>query len=109
MTLPAPNFRLDGQTALVTGASRGIGLAAAVALAQAGANVTLVARSEDELAAACKDIQKHGGKADYAVMDVTDAAAVTSMIDARGPFNILVNNAGINRPKPLVEIGRAHV
>ena len=53
MNLPAPDFRLDGKSALVTGASRGIGLAAAVALAQAGATVTLAARSEDELAAAC--------------------------------------------------------
>lgn len=103
-TLPAPNFRLDGQTALITGAGRGIGLAAAVALAQAGAKVTLAARSEDELAAACKDINAQGGKADYAVMDVTDAAAVTTMIESRGPFNVLVNNAGINRPKPLVEV-----
>lgn len=104
MTLPAPNFRLDGKTALVTGASRGIGLASAVALAQAGASVTLAARSEDELAAACKDIQAHGGQADYVVLDVTDSAAVTSMIASRGPFNILVNNAGMNRPKLLVDV-----
>ena len=104
MNLPAPNFRLDGQTALVTGASRGIGLAAAVALAQAGARVTLAARSEDELAAACQDINAQGGKADYAVLDVTDSAAVTKLIDTRGPFNVLVNNAGINRPKLLVDV-----
>jgi len=104
MTFPAPNFRLDGKSALVTGASRGIGLAAAVALAQAGAKVTLAARSEDELAAACKDIHANGGKADYAVIDVTDAAAVDAMVAARGPFHVLVNNAGMNRPKPLVEV-----
>ena len=104
MTLPAPNFRLDGQSALVTGASRGIGLAAAVALAQAGAAVTLAARSEDELAAACKDIHTQGGKADYVVTDVTDPAAVDAMVTARGPFHILVNNAGMNRPKPLVDV-----
>ena len=104
MSLPAPNFRLDGQTALVTGASRGIGLAAAVALAQAGAAVTLAARSEDELAAACQDIHAQGGKADYVVIDVTDSAAVTRMIDSRGPFNVLVNNAGMNRPKLLVDV-----
>jgi len=104
MTFPAPNFRLDGKSALVTGASRGIGLAAAVALAQAGAKVTLAARSEDELAAACKDIHANGGKADYVVIDVTDAAAVDAMVAARGPFHVLVNNAGMNRPKPLVEV-----
>ena len=104
MSFPAPNFRLDGKSALVTGASRGIGLAAAVALAQAGAHVTLAARSEDELAAACKDIHANGGKADYAVIDVTDAGAVDAMVAARGPFHVLVNNAGMNRPKPLVDV-----
>jgi NADP-dependent 3-hydroxy acid dehydrogenase YdfG len=104
VTLSAPNFRLDGKSALVTGASRGIGLAAAVALAQAGAAVTLAARSEDELATACKDIHANGGKADYVVIDVTDANAIENMVSARGPFHILVNNAGMNRPKPLVEV-----
>ncbi len=104
MNLPPPNFRLDGQSALVTGASRGIGLAAAVALAQAGAKVTLAARTEDALSAACKDINARGGKADYVVIDVTDAAAIDAMVDAQGPFHVLVNNAGMNRPKPLVEV-----
>lgn len=104
MTLTAPNFRLDGKSALVTGASRGIGLASAVALAQAGARVTLVARSEDELAAACKDIHASGGQADYVVLDVTDSAAVSKMIAAKGPFHVLVNNAGMNRPKLLVDV-----
>ncbi len=104
MTLPAPNFRLDGQSALVTGASRGIGLAAAVALAQAGATVTLAARSEDELAAACKDINAHGGKADYVVIDVTDVNAIDQLVASRGPFHVLVNNAGMNRPKLLVDV-----
>ncbi len=104
MTLPAPNFRLDGQSALVTGASRGIGLAAAVALAQAGARVTLAARTEHELIAACQDIHASGGQADYVVIDVTDAAAIDAMVETRGPFHVLVNNAGMNRPKPLVEV-----
>ncbi len=104
MTLPAPNFRLDGQSALVTGASRGIGLAAAVALAQAGARVTLAARTEHELVAACRNIHASGGHADYVVIDVTDAAAIDAMVEARGPFHVLVNNAGMNRPKPLVEV-----
>ena len=104
MSFSTPDFRLDGKSALVTGASRGLGLAAAVALAQQGARVTLAARSEDELAAACKDIRASGGQADYAVIDVTDAAAVDQLVTARGPFNILVNNAGMNRPKPLTEV-----
>ncbi len=103
-SFPAPNFRLDGKKALVTGASRGIGLAAAVALAQAGAHVTLAARSKDELAAACKDITASGGHADFVVLDVTDSAAVDHLITNQGPFHVLVNNAGMNRPKPLVEV-----
>ena len=58
----APDFRVDGKRALVTGASRGLGLAAAAALAQAGAVVTLAARSEPELRAACEQIGAAGGQ-----------------------------------------------
>lgn len=100
----APNFRINGQRALVTGASRGVGLAAAVALAQAGAAVTLVARSESELKSVCAEMQAEGAKCDYLVLDVTDSQAVNKQLGARGPFQILVNNAGMNRPKPLVEL-----
>ena len=100
----APNFRIDGQRALVTGASRGVGLAAAVALAQAGAAVTLVARSESELKSVCAEMQAEGTKCDYLVLDVTDSQAVNKQLGARGPFQILVNNAGINRPKELVQL-----
>lgn len=100
----APNFRIDGQRALVTGASRGVGLAAAVALAQAGAVVTLVARAESELKSVCAEIQTDGGQCDYLVLDVTDSQAVNEKIAARGPFQILVNNAGMNRPKELIQL-----
>ena len=100
----APNFRINGQRALVTGASRGVGLAAAVALAQAGAAVTLVARSESELKSVCAEMQAEGANCDYLVLDVTDSQAVNKQLGARGPFQILVNNAGLNRPKPLVEL-----
>ena len=103
--LPAtPSFRVDGQRALVTGASRGIGFAAAAALAHAGAEVTLVARSDAELQAACARIRSAGGACHALVLDVTDSSAVTQQLSARGPFHILVNNAGMNRPKPLVEL-----
>lgn len=100
----APNFRINGQRALVTGASRGVGLAAAVALAQAGAAVTLVARSESELKSVCAEMQAEGAKCDYLVLDVTDSQAVNKQLGARGPFQILVNNAGMNRPKELVQL-----
>ena len=100
----APNFRVDGKRALVTGANRGIGLTAATALAQAGATVTLVARTESDLRAACGEITAAGGHCDYLVLDVVDSHAVTAQISQRAPFQILVNNAGMNRPKPLIDL-----
>ncbi|WP_392388493.1 SDR family NAD(P)-dependent oxidoreductase [Cupriavidus campinensis] len=102
--LPAfTGFRLDGKRALVTGGGRGLGLAAAVALAQAGAEVTLAARSGAELEAACAAIRAQGARADFMVLDVTDPTAVKRAISSRPPFQILVNNAGMNRPKLLTE------
>jgi len=102
--LPAfTGFRLDGKRALVTGGGRGLGLAAAGALAQAGAEVTLAARSGAELEAACAAIRAQGARADFMVLDVTDPAAVKRAISSRPPFQILVNNAGMNRPKLLTE------
>jgi len=99
-----PSFSLAGKTALVAGGGRGIGLAAGVALAQAGASVTLAARSERELAQACEGINAAGGISSYLVLDVRDPQAVSEHIAARGPFDILVNSAGVNRPKPLIEM-----
>lgn len=101
---PLPHFRLEGRQALVTGASRGIGLAAAAALAGAGAEVTLVARSEPDLESACAAIRARGGLCDALVLDVTDPAAVDSALAQRGPFQVLVNNAGMNRPLALAEL-----
>lgn len=105
----APNFRVDGKRALVTGASRGIGLAAATALAQAGASVTLVARNELELRTACDEINAAGGLADCLVLDVVNSHAVTELLAQKEPFQILVNNAGMNRPKPLVDLEDADI
>ena len=104
MTAPrTPSSRLDGRRALVTGAGRGIGLAAAHALAQAGAVVTLAARSLDELRAAADAIAADGGKADVLVLDVTEPAAVRQAVAAAGPFQVLVNSAGTNRPALITE------
>ncbi len=100
----APSFRLDGKRALVTGAGRGIGLAAAGALADAGAHVTLVARTAGEIEVAAAGIRARGQKADALVLDVTDLATMQQAIDRAAPFDILVNNAGTNRPKPLLEV-----
>ena len=99
----SPGFRVDGKRALITGAGRGLGLAAATALAQAGAAVTLAARSEDELRSACQAITEQGGQADFLVLDVTNAQAVATAIAQRPSFHVLVNNAGMNRPKALVD------
>ena len=101
MTLPrTPSFRIDGRRALVTGAGRGIGLAAGAALAEAGAEVTLVARTAAEVEAAAREMAGAG----WAAFDVLDAAAVSAFFADRGAFDILVNNAGTNRPKPLWDV-----
>jgi NAD(P)-dependent dehydrogenase (short-subunit alcohol dehydrogenase family) len=105
MELPAaPSFRLDGKRALVSGAGRGIGLAAAAALAAAGAEVTLAARGRGEIEEAAAAIRALGHAAEPLVLDVTDLAATRAAIAAREPFNILVNNAGTNRPAPFVDV-----
>jgi NAD(P)-dependent dehydrogenase (short-subunit alcohol dehydrogenase family) len=99
-----PSFRLDGKRALVTGGGRGIGLAAASALAQAGAHVTLAARTKAEIEAAAQAIRARGDKAEALVLDVTDVEAVRTAITSAEPFNILVNNAGGNRPAFLMDV-----
>jgi len=98
-----PSFRLDGKRAVVTGASRGIGLAAAAALAEHGAEVTLVARSEADISAVADAINLAGGKADYATLDVTDITAVNQFFESSAPYSILINNAGTNRVGPMYE------
>lgn len=100
----APSFRLDGRRALVTGGGRGIGLAAASALAEAGAQVTLAARSKVEVEAAAAAIRARGLKADSLVLDVTDVEAARRAVAATEPFQILINNAGMNRPAYLPDV-----
>jgi NAD(P)-dependent dehydrogenase (short-subunit alcohol dehydrogenase family) len=99
-----PSFRLDGRRALVTGAGRGIGRAAAAALADAGAHVVLASRTLAELRALADAIIEVGGSAEALVLDVTDVAATQTAIAAQPAFDILVNNAGTNRPAPLLEV-----
>ena len=103
---------LDDRVALVTGGSRGIGAAAALALAQAGANVAVNYRCRNEEAEkVCSAIRASGRHAISVPADVSKSAAVAEMI-ARvqtelGPVGILVNNAGIARPQPLDQIREA--
>jgi len=101
---PFASFRLDGKRALVTGAGRGIGLTAAAALANAGAHVTLAARTTKEIEEAAEAIRARGQKADALTLDVTDIAGVRQALAAHEPYQILVNNAGMNRPKMLPDV-----
>ena len=104
MKLPrTPSFRLDGRRALVTGASSGIALGAAAALAEAGAEVTLVARRMAELVEVRDAISAAGGKATAVALDITDLAAMTAALAAVGPFDVLVNSAGLARHAPALD------
>lgn len=106
ITLPrTPSFNLNGRRALVTGAGRGIGLAAAAALGEAGAHVMLVARSLGEIEAAAHAIIGAGGQADATTLDVLDLDAVATFFNGQPAFDIVVNNAGTNRPKPIMDVG----
>lgn len=98
-----PSFRLDGKHALVAGASSGIGLACAAALAEAGAEVLLVARREQETEQAAAAIRARGHHATAQVLDVTDLAATATLVARQGPFDVLVNAAGLARHTPALE------
>ena len=101
MKLPTtPSFRLDNKTALITGASSGIGLGCAVALAEAGAHVVVSARSIDKLNSVVDAIKAKGLSAEAMVMDVADTNLVQEIIGSKGTFDILVNSAGLGRHSP---------
>jgi NAD(P)-dependent dehydrogenase (short-subunit alcohol dehydrogenase family) len=104
----ADKFRLDGRTALVTGAGRGIGRACAVALAQAGAEVWLAARTKAEIEQAADEIRAAGGKAKAVVCDVTHPHAVRNAMYMR-VLDIVVNNAGSNIPEPFLDVSEPHL
>jgi NAD(P)-dependent dehydrogenase (short-subunit alcohol dehydrogenase family) len=99
-----PSFRLDGRRALVTGAGRGLGLAAVSALADAGAHVTLAARTANEIEEAADAIRARGQKAEALTLDVSNVEATKATLAAQPAFDILVNNAGTNRPAPFVDV-----
>ncbi|HZU87681.1 MAG TPA: glucose 1-dehydrogenase [Stellaceae bacterium] len=104
---PLPNFDLNGEVALVTGASSGIGRHLAALLAAAGAKVGLAARRVERLDEVAREIAAAGGRALPIACDVTRtadvAAAVTAAENGLGPLSLLVNNAGVVVAKPALE------
>ena len=99
------SYRLDGKVAVIMGASRGIGLACAQALAQAGAEVVLSARDSPALRAAAADIP--GGRA--LPCDVTDPEQVAATVGALERLDVLVNSAGGNLPEPFLDVTEEHL
>ena len=103
-TLPqTPSFSLTGKRALVTGASSGIGLGAAAALAQAGAHVTLAARRLETLESLAEAFTAEGWQADALKLDVADVESVRTALDAQDRYDILVNSAGLARHGPSLD------
>lgn len=102
------NRALEGKTALVTGASSGIGKAIALRLAEAGAEVVLVGRRLPELKALDAAINASGGRAISMALDVTDAAAGGGAVASLPRLDVLVNSAGMNIPEPIAAVTEAH-
>ncbi|MEM9128365.1 MAG: SDR family oxidoreductase [Pseudomonadota bacterium] len=104
---PAPCFRLEGKRALVAGASSGIGLACATALASHGAEVTIAARSIGRLTDIVSAFTEKGWAASQLQLDVVDIAATDAVVEANGPFDILINSAGLAKHTPAVDTTEA--
>ncbi|HKS11540.1 MAG TPA: SDR family oxidoreductase [Pseudomonas sp.] len=102
------SFRLNGRRALITGSVRGIGLALARGLAQAGAQVVLNGRDDERAQGACALLRDEGLDAEHAVFDVSDHQGVATAVDALerrlGPIDILVNNAGLQHRQALQDV-----
>ncbi len=101
-------FRLDGKVAVVTGGNRGLGRSFALALAEAGADVAVVARAEDRSAEVLEELRSRGGRALAVKADITVRGDVERMLDevttGLGPVDVLVNNAGACIHRPALEV-----
>ena len=98
-----PSLRLDGLRALVTGASSGIGLGCAVALAEAGADVVLASRNIKALNEAAEAIIMKGFSAETLQLDISDLVSIDTVLKDQKPFDVLVNSAGLGRHTPSLE------
>lgn len=104
MSLPTtPSFRLDGKRALVTGGSSGIGLGAAVALAEVGAHVVIAARRQDQIDSVIEQMTAAGFSAEGVCVDITDIDAMANLIVALRPLDVFVNSAGLAIHTPAVD------
>jgi len=108
----AVEHALTGQTAVVTGASSGIGRAIAETLGGAGAHVVLAGRTADAMAQSVDRIEQTGGRAEHHVVDVRDVAQLRGLVDgalsSTGRLDIMVNNAGLSYPEPIVDADPEH-
>ena len=106
-------FRVTGRVAVVTGAGRGIGAATAVALAQAGADVVISARTGDQLAAVAREVEAAGRRAVAVPADLSDLGAAAGLaqgaVDAFGRLDIVVNNVGGALPRPFLATTPRHL
>ena len=104
MDLPrTPSFRLDGRRALVTGGSSGIGLGCAVAVAEAGAHVTVMARKQSALDEVSEAFDKQDWPIATISNDIADCEATKDCLSGYEPFDILVNSAGLARHAPATD------
>jgi NAD(P)-dependent dehydrogenase (short-subunit alcohol dehydrogenase family) len=92
---------------MVTGAGRGIGLACAAALAEAGAHTILLSRTESEIAAVAEAIRGAGGSADHSTVDITDLSALRAVMARHGAVDVFVNNAGTARHADFLDVAEA--
>lgn len=108
----SPSSSLAGKTAIVTGASSGIGRAIAESLGAAGAHVYLAGRTRADMDAAARQIAASGGRATIVGLDVREAGAVSRLVEGAladtGRLDIMVNNAGVSYPSPIVDADPEH-
>ena len=106
-------FRVDGKIAIVTGAGRGIGAASALALAEAGANVVLAARTEQQLEIVANQARALGAKTLVVTTDVDKDGSLESLVNATieefGTIDIVVNNAGGTAPRPFLQTTKGYI